>query len=91
MGTLTQAVVAAAVTCSLAGCAGYAPGQVSAMSTYEICAMQVEQSWNLREESRRLLAAELERRKEACGPHQRAIQAQRDEALYDRMYRNQSP
>ena len=86
-----SAIGAVAVCALAAGCAAYAPQQISAMSTYEICEAQVGQSWNLGEESRRLLAAELARRKDSCGPHQRAIQAQRDEELYDRMYRIQSP
>ena len=69
----------------------YGPQRVSGMSTYDICETQVGQGWNLNDESKRALQGELDRRKESCGPHRTAIQAQRNEELYDRMYRNQSP
>ena len=75
----------------LGGCVSYGAREVSAMSTYDICLAQVEQGWNLAESSRHALAAELTRRKQSCAPHLLAIQGERDEALYDRMYRNQSP
>ena len=75
----------------VSGCMTYGPQQVSRMSTYDICETQVGQGWNLDDESKRALQTELDRRKESCAPHRTAIRAQRDEELYDRMYRNQSP
>ena len=61
------------------------------MSTYEICALEINQGPNLTHGSRALMQSELARRKEDCAPHMRRIQAERDEELYDRTYRNQSP
>jgi uncharacterized membrane protein len=83
--------VALLVPIALTGCMSYAPSQVAAMSTYNICWTQSEQGANLPEESRRLLRTELERRKESCAAHRDAIQAQRDYELYERMYGGQSP
>ena len=75
----------------LGGCTSLGQGQVSAMSTLEICEMQVNQTPNLTEESRRLLASELGRRKEGCAPHRAEIQKLRDDDLYEHMYKNWSP
>jgi len=83
------AILSLAVTVS--GCQTYAPSQVSAMSTYDICELQALQTPNLTEESRRLVRSELERRKDTCAPHQAAIKVQRDKDLYDQTYGNQSP
>ena len=86
--SISSATLLAAICC---GCVSYGQREVAAMSSYEICALQVNQSWSLAEPTRQLLGAELQRRKEGCAAHQPAIQAQRAEDLYDRTYRNQSP
>lgn len=75
----------------LGGCVTYGASDVSHMSSYEICALQVNQGPNLTESSRQLMQAELSKRKEDCGPYTRRIQAERDEVLYELTYRNQSP
>jgi hypothetical protein len=75
----------------LGGCATYGSPDVSRMSTYDICALQVNQGPNLTGSSRQLMQAELAKRKEDCAPHMRRIQAERDELLYELTYRNQSP
>lgn len=72
-------------------CVSHSPSRVSSMSTYEVCELQAMQGANMTEESRRLVRSELERRKQTCAPHQAAIRMQRDEELYDRTYRTQSP
>jgi hypothetical protein len=83
--------VALASAIALGGCMSLGPGQVLAMSTYSICEMQVNQGPNLTEEAHRLLASELDRRKENCTPHRAEIQRMRDEDLWDKTYRNWSP
>jgi hypothetical protein len=80
-----------AFAAALGGCVTYGSADVSRMSTYEICALQVNQRPNLTESSRELMQAELAKRKEDCAPHLRRIQAERDELLYELTYRNQSP
>jgi len=74
-----------------AGCMTYSPQQVAALSTYEICETEVNQRPNLAEDTRRLLQAELARRKESCAPHVPAIEAARERDFYDQVYGNQSP
>ena len=76
---------------TLGGCMTYGASDVARMSTYEICALQVNQSPNVVESSRQLMQAELAKRKETCAPHMRRIQAERNELLYELTYRNQSP
>ena len=76
---------------ALAGCVSYGPENVAALPTYDICELQVNQAINLTDTSQRLLQTELARRKESCAPHLSAIKRARDEELYDRTYRNQSP
>jgi len=83
--------VALASVIALAGCMTLGTMQVSSMSTYSICEMQVNQEPNLTEASRRLLASELDRRKESCTPHRAEIQRMRDEDLWDKTYNNLSP
>jgi hypothetical protein len=75
----------------LAGCLSYGLNQVSAMSSYDLCALQAEQRMNLTSESQRLVQSEIDRRKENCARYAGAIQTQRSEDLYDRTYRTQSP
>ena len=91
MDARIHAILAALLLLLCGACTIQGPQQVSALSTYDICETQVNQSWNLSDEARRALQGELDRRKENCGPHRSAIRAARDEELYDRMYRNQSP
>jgi hypothetical protein len=88
---MSLAVRYLAFTFALGGCMTYGSADVSRMSTYEICALQVNQRPNLTERSRELLHAELASRKEDCSPHMRRIQAERAELLYELTYRNQSP
>jgi hypothetical protein len=83
--------VALASAMALGGCISLSPSQVSAMSAYEICEMQVNQGPNISEASRGLLASELGRRKETCAPHFAGIQRQRDQQLWDDTYNNFSP
>jgi hypothetical protein len=75
----------------LGGCVTYGSEDVSRMSAYEICALQVNQGPNLTQSSRQLMQAELAKRKEDCTPYKRRIQAERDDVLYELTYRNQSP
>ena len=75
----------------LGGCVTYGASDVSHMSSYEICALQVNQGPNLTQSSRELMQGELAKRKEDCAPYIRRIQAERDEVLYELTYRNQSP
>ena len=91
MPTLRTACSALLVAVATTGCLSYAPAQVSAMSSLEICDLQLNQSPNMTDETQRLLRSELERRKETCAQHRAAIQARRDEELYDLTYGNQSP
>lgn len=88
---ITSRSCVALVSSALAGCISYGPADASRMSTYEICALQANQGPNLTGESRMLLNAEVAKRKEDCARHLRRIQVERDEALYDLTYRNQSP
>lgn len=76
---------------ALGGCVTYGSSDVSRMSAYEICALQVNQGLNLTDSSRQLMQTELAKRKEDCAPYMRRIQAERDELLYELTYRNQSP
>ena len=76
---------------ALAACATYGPADVAAMSTYDICSIQLNQGSALADSSRHLLQSELDRRKESCQPHRAAIQAERDARLYDLTYGQQSP
>ena len=85
MNSAALAFLAAA----LAGCMGYAPRDIAALPTAELCWLEATQRVNLSEESRRLLASELAARKERCDAAAIA-QRQRDE-LYERTYLNQSP
>lgn len=75
----------------LSACTTYGTSDAERMSSYDLCASQVNHAWGLSEATRHLLARELERRKENCAAHAAGIRAGRDEDLYDRMYRNQSP
>ena len=79
------------IVSTLTGCTSLGPAQVSAMSTYDICEMQVNQGVNMTDESRRLLSSELVRRKESCAPHRAEIQRVRNEDLLDKTYNNWSP
>ena len=76
---------------AISGCITYAPQEARALSTYSICETEVNQGPNLAEDTRRLLQAELARRKESCGPHAPAINAARQREFYDQVYGNQSP
>jgi hypothetical protein len=79
------------LTAGLGGCVSYSSTEVASMSTYEMCALQVNQWPTLTDSSRQLLQSELGRRKDDCAPHMRRIQAERDELMYELTYRNQSP
>jgi len=83
--------MALASAIALGGCMSLGTAQVSSMSTYSICEMQVNQGPNLTEESRRLLASELASRKESCTSHRAEIQRMRDWDLWDKTYNNWSP
>ena len=76
---------------TLGGCVTYGSSDVSRMSAYEICVLQVNQGPNLTASSRQLMEAELAKRKEECAPYMPLIQAERNEVLYELTYRNQSP
>jgi len=92
MAALNPGICAAlASALALGGCTSLSPAQVASTSTYDICEMQVNQGPNFTEESRRLLASELVRRKETCAPHLAGIQRQRDQDLHDYTYKNFSP
>jgi hypothetical protein len=73
------------------GCVSYAPGELAAISDYELCKIEAVQRPNLSAASRSALENELARRKENCVAHRPAIQAQLAAELYERTYFNQSP
>jgi hypothetical protein len=75
----------------LVGCLMYAAQELAATPTLELCEMQTTYRVNLSDESRRRLERELQGRNADCTVHAADIKARRDEELYDRMYRNQSP
>jgi hypothetical protein len=78
-------------TLGLVGCLTYASQELAATPTLELCELQTTYRVNLSDESRRRLEGELQRRDADCMVHAADIKARRDEELYDRMYRNQSP
>ena len=73
------------------GCMTYAPQQLSAMSSYELCETELVYRVNLSKDSRQLLRTELERRKEDCSSQRSAIKAAQAEVLYKRTYDTVSP
>ena len=75
----------------LAACLTYTPQELSGRSAVDLCEMQTEYRVNLSEESRRRLAAELERRKIDCRDQRAAIKMKRDAQMYEWTYLNQSP
>lgn len=89
--TGARALAAVAVTLGLGGCLTYGSQELAATPTLELCEMQTTYRVNLSDESRRRLDRELQRRNADCTLHAAEIKARRDEELYDRMYRNQSP
>jgi hypothetical protein len=72
-----------ALTALLVGCVNYSPGQLSAMSTVDICETEYMQGRNLSAEARQAIQSELQRRNDNCGNHRTEV-AQRYEAF---MYR----
>jgi prophage tail gpP-like protein len=86
-----HAIAALLPTLGLGGCLVYGSQQLAATPTLELCEMQITYRVNLSDDSRRSLERELQRRNADCTVHAADIKARRDEELYDRTYRNQSP
>jgi hypothetical protein len=89
--THARAALCATLATLLAGCVGYGPPQLAAMSDVELCELGTVQRVNLTAPTREALSAELARRKVDCEAYVPAIQARARAELYERTYFNQSP
>lgn len=85
---LLMAVLAVPVA---AACISYSPQEVTAMSDYRLCELEIVYRSGLSGEAGRRLRAELQRRNESCKDHIPAIRAQLKADLEQATYGNQSP
>ena len=69
-----------------AGCVTYTPGQITALSSLELCELRANQGVNLTADTKRALDSELQRRSDDCRIHAAVIAQRREEALYRDMY-----
>lgn len=86
-----QRYVSSASALLLSACLTYTPQQLSQRTAVDLCEMSTEYRVNLSDESRRRVAAELERRKIDCLDQRAAIKMKRDAQMYEWTYLNQSP
>lgn len=89
--TGAPALAALLAALALGSCLSYESQELAAIPALDLCEMQTTYRVNLSLDSRRQLERELQRRDADCAVHAAEIKARRDEELYDRTYRNQSP
>jgi hypothetical protein len=84
-GGSTRLSAAAAVLsfAALAGCAGYNPPGLSAMSAADLCELEYVQGRNLSPAARQSIHSELQRRNDNCRNHTAEV-AQRYQAALER-------
>lgn len=80
-----------AIGAALTGCITYSPGQVAAMSAYDLCEAQLYSRVNLTTETRALVSDEIRKRNEDCARQVPAIEADREFQVYDAMYGRSGP
>src|SRR5689334_10497365 len=82
---------ASAAALLLGGCVTYSAGQLSRMSSVDICEAIDVQAYNLAPETRSAMQSELSRRNDSCSNHSAVVAQRRKDALDYETYGKQSP
>ena len=83
---MTSAGLSLAAAAFASGCVSYSAGQLSAMSSVDLCELREVQGPSLTADTRNALQGELQRRNDNCANHATALAQRREAFLYREMY-----